>query len=235
MDENNGLLPDDKLTVFCEVSVVADTINVTGQSPITQFKLPDCRLSDDFTRMFDDGRFADCTLTVGGRDLHAHKAILAARSPVFEAMFVHETEESKRNIVNITDVDYEVLKEMLRYIYTGTAPNLHSLADDLLAAADKYALERLKIQCEQALCINLTVDNSCETLILADLHSAEQLKQQCIDFINGHAADVMDTVGWTTMVEKHARLLAETFKALATQQSPPFLMTGPQRKRLKQN
>lgn len=52
-------------------------------------------------------------------------------------MFEHEMEERKQNRVAITDVDHEVLKEMLRFIYTGKAPNLEKMADDLLAAADK--------------------------------------------------------------------------------------------------
>lgn len=52
-------------------------------------------------------------------------------------MFEHEMEERKLNRVAITDVDHEVLKEMLRFIYTGKASNLEKMADDLLAAADK--------------------------------------------------------------------------------------------------
>lgn len=60
-----------------------------------------------------------------------------ARSPVFQAMFEHEMEERKHNRVDITDVDHEVLREMLRFIYTGKASNLEKMADDLLAAADK--------------------------------------------------------------------------------------------------
>ena len=32
--------------------------------------------------------------------------------------------------------------------------------------------------CEEALCNGLTVENVCDVLILADLHSAEQLKAQ---------------------------------------------------------
>lgn len=139
--------------------------------------------------------------------------ILTARSPVFAAMFEHEMEERKQNRVAISDVDHEVLKEMLRFIYTGKAPNLEKMADDLLAAADKvcsfasyimscpmryaiqnancsplsdlqYALEKLKVMCEEALCVNLSVETAAETLILADLHSADQLKAQTIDFIN---------------------------------------------------
>lgn len=62
-----------------------------------------------------------------------------ARSPVFAAMFEHEMEERKQNKVAIIDVDQDVLKEMLRFIYTGKSPNLEKMADDLLAAADKVS------------------------------------------------------------------------------------------------
>ena len=38
--------------------------------------------------------------------------------------------------------------------------------------------------CEEALCSNLSIENVCEVLVLADLHSADQLKTHAIDFIN---------------------------------------------------
>ena len=31
MDEDNGLLPNDKLTLFCEVIIVSDSVNISGQ------------------------------------------------------------------------------------------------------------------------------------------------------------------------------------------------------------
>ena len=120
-----------------QVSVVADSVNVYGQSNQVQFKVPDCRLSDDMGQLFESQRFSDVTLSVGSREFQAHKALLAARSPVFAAMFEHEMEERKHNRVDITDVDHEVLREMLRFIYTGKTNNLDKMADDLLAAADK--------------------------------------------------------------------------------------------------
>lgn len=232
LDEANGLLPDDKLTIFCEVSVVADSVNISGQSNAVQFKVPECRLSDDLGMLFENQKFSDVTLSVSGREFQAHKAILAARSPVFAAMFEHEMEERKFNRVEIADVDHEVLREMLRFIYTGKAANLEKMADDLLAAADKYALDRLKVMCEEALCTNLSIENAADILILADLHSADQLKAQAIDFINTHATDVMETSGWKSMIMSHPHLIAEAFRALATQQIPPI---GPPRKRVKQS
>ncbi|XP_066543843.1 speckle-type POZ protein-like A [Amia ocellicauda] len=250
LDEANGLLPDDKLTLFCEVSVVQDSVNISGQSNMNMLKVPECRLSDDLGNLWECSRFTDCSLYVGGQEFKAHKSILAARSPVFNAMFEHEMEESKKNRVDINDVDPDVFKEMMRFIYTGKAPNLEKMADNLLAAADKYALERLKVMCEEALCSNLSVENVADILILADLHSAEQLKAQAIDFINrcsvlrqlgckdgknwnsSHATDIMETAGWKSMIQSHPHLVAEAFRALASAQCPPF---GIPRKRLKQS
>ena len=48
--------------------------------------------------------------------------------------------------------------------------------------------------CEEALCSNLTVENAADTLILADLHSAEHLKEMCINFINRY--DTRGDVMW---------------------------------------
>lgn len=47
-----------------------------------------------------------------------------------------------------------------------------------------------------------------------------------------HATDVMDTPGWKSMIQTHPHLIAEAFRALATQQIPPI---GPPRKRVKQS
>lgn len=55
----------------------------------------------------------------------------------------------------------------------------------------QYDLDRLKVMCEEALCSNLTVDNVCDVLILADMHSATQLKAQALDFINRLASKLL--------------------------------------------
>lgn len=45
-----------------------------------------------------------------------------------------------QNRVEINDVEPEVFKEMMCFIYTDKAPNLDKMADDLLAAADKVII-----------------------------------------------------------------------------------------------
>ena len=77
--------------------MVADSVNISGQSNAVQFKVPECRLSEDLGALFESQKFSDVTLVavVPGKEYQAHKAVLAARSPVFAAMFEHEMEERK--------------------------------------------------------------------------------------------------------------------------------------------
>lgn len=50
-----------------------------------------------------------------------------------------------QNRVEINDVEPEVFKEMMCFIYTDKAPNLDKMADDLLAAADKVKKKKFKV------------------------------------------------------------------------------------------
>ena len=58
-------------------------------------------------------------------------------SATFSSMYLKFLKSSKFKI--------EFFREMLNFIYTGKVENLNEMADDLLAAADKYALARLKV------------------------------------------------------------------------------------------
>ena len=148
-------------------------------------------MSDDFLSLLENPVYSDVTLVCGQREFPVHKAILSARSKVFQAMFEHKMLENERSRVEIEDIDGEIMLEILRFIYTGKTQNMDKFADALLPAADKYCLERLKVQCEETLCTTIDKDNVADTLILADLHSATQLRQQAIDFINTHTQGKM--------------------------------------------
>ena len=107
---------------------------------MSTLKVPDCNLPQDFGHLLESATFSDMTLKVEDKVYPVHKAILAARSPVFAAMFNHDLEETKLGVVSITDLDTEVLREMLKFIYTGKVAQLDTMADALLAAADKVSI-----------------------------------------------------------------------------------------------
>ncbi|KAH9384558.1 hypothetical protein HPB48_026566 [Haemaphysalis longicornis] len=96
---------------------------------------------------------------------------------------------------------------------------------DLLVAADKYGLERLKAMCEKAVSSNLCEVNAAEVLVLADMHSAHQLKSLALKYICGHASAVKETAGWQNMIRRHPALALEVSTELlarATFPAPPL-------------
>ncbi|OBS69355.1 hypothetical protein A6R68_02104, partial [Neotoma lepida] len=54
------------------------------------------------------------------------------------AMFEHDMGDSKKDCVELHDLEPQVVKAIMGFIYTGKAPDLDSMADALQAAADKY-------------------------------------------------------------------------------------------------
>lgn len=72
-----GVIDVDMMIECVQVSVVGETVNVTGQSSVTPVKVPTCRLSDDLGSLFERAAFSDVTLVVSDRHFHAHKAVLA--------------------------------------------------------------------------------------------------------------------------------------------------------------
>ncbi|XP_051054990.1 speckle-type POZ protein-like [Phodopus roborovskii] len=210
------LLPDYKLTLLCKVNMVQGSFDISDQSTIPEIQVPRCTMADDLGDLWEKSFFTDCCLVVAGQEFRAHKVILAARSPVFRTLFQHDLKESRTNRIEIHDLEPQVFEAMMGFIYTGKAPDLHSMADAVLAAADKYSLERLKVMCESALSRDLCVENAADSLILADLHSAKQLKTQALHFITAHASEVSETSSWKTMVGSYPHLVAEAYSSLAS-------------------
>lgn len=68
-------------------------------------------------------------------------------------------------------------------------------ARELFLAADKYALEELKIMCVKYLCENLSVNNVLEYVNFADTYGVDKLKEQALDFIISHAEDIVNIAG----------------------------------------
>lgn len=136
-DNATELLQGDKLTLSCEVEI----LDQLQQTPPNYDQEKQSKASDDMQALLDSGKFSDVKLVVGGKEFPAHKAILSARSSVFQAMFDQPPKESQDNRIEITDIEGEVFQELLRYIYTLRTPALERFDAQLLATADKVYLD----------------------------------------------------------------------------------------------
>ncbi|KAK8767778.1 hypothetical protein V5799_005437 [Amblyomma americanum] len=216
----DGLLPADTLTLKCELNALESSTVVAG--PVNgAVAIPECHLSEDLGWLLDSSYNSDVTLRVDGRTFAAHRSILAARSPVFRAMFAHPMQEQALGEVVVQDVEHDVFAALLRFMYTGRVPDSIEKPRPLFVAADKYQLERLKAACEVALLSGLTVGSAADTLLLADSHSARELRRGALEFVCAHIGHVMETTGWKAIRERRTDLVEEALLTLASQHAEP--------------
>ena len=154
-DPANGLLSDDHLTIYAEISYVGEMANLDELPDQVELeKQSQLQVMKDLHLWLENGKLADVILVVEGKEFYTHKAILGARSPVFAAMF--EVQSSKEKLScsrqHIIDIELDVFEHMLNYIYSGMVGDmlklsLNQMADKLFLAANKVIFDLFSLYC----------------------------------------------------------------------------------------
>ncbi|XVE80617.1 hypothetical protein DITRI_Ditri14bG0153700 [Diplodiscus trichospermus] len=135
-------------------------------------------------RMLTEGIHTDITINASNGSIGAHRAVLAARSPVFCSMFSHNLQEKELSTVNISDMSIEACQAFLGYIYGNIKHEeflTHRLA--LLRTADKYDISDLKEACHESLVEDIDTKNVLERLQNAALYQLPKLKSSCMRYL----------------------------------------------------
>uniref|UniRef100_A0A453RLV7 BTB domain-containing protein n=1 Tax=Aegilops tauschii subsp. strangulata TaxID=200361 RepID=A0A453RLV7_AEGTS len=94
--------------------------------------VPSSDIENHLGRLLDCGDGSDVSFVVDGETFPAHRAVLAARSPVFKAELFGSMAESTMSRVTLEDIDLATFKVFLRFIYTDALPGDDELEDSLL-------------------------------------------------------------------------------------------------------
>jgi len=218
---SSGYLVNDSLTVECTITVLGGDEEQPLPVP------PPSDMHKHFGELLQSQEGVDVMFHVSGESFAAHKVILAARSPVFKAKFFGGLEETSSESVVIEDMEPVVFRSMLHFIYTDMAPELDGdedpqaaaiMAQHLLAAADRYGLDRLKLICECKLSGGIGIGTAATTLVLAEQHHCSLLRAKCIEFIT-KSPETLDAVlatdGYAHLVASCPLVLAELLRAVA--------------------
>merc|ERR1712029_1214383 len=148
------------------------------------------KLVQDITSLLSSKHLTDITIKCG------------------ETMFDSNMMEKLTGSVEIKDMDPEVFEDLLKYIYSGEAPNIDDHTEKLLAAADRYQLEELMELCEMKLSSKLDVTNCIALLVLGDLHHASSLKGAALKFVSKNM-NLVDSRDWKQRLIANPTLMAE--------------------------
>jgi speckle-type POZ protein len=219
--EASPYLRDDRLVIECEITVIKEP-RVTQASSVFEALVPPSDLSDNLGKLLEGQDEADVIFTVKGEAFPAHKIILAMRSPVFKAQFYGPMSDKSMRDITFEDIQPAVFRALLHFIYTDSLPSMDDLDDvdkeelvkHLLVAADKYAIERMKMLCGGILCKSLDVQNVATKFALADQHHCGMLQDACVDFIisSDRMSDVLASQGYVHLKQSRAFVLVDMFE-----------------------
>ena len=165
-------------------------------------------LLNDLGNLLLDTETSDVVLLCQGEEIRAHNLILSARSPVFRAMLQSQMLESTRREIRIEDVDKDVLKEMLSYIYKIEVDVNFTKFKKLLVLADKYQIEDLVRYCEEQIIESLNYDNALEVGIFAETHNADGLLEECVQFILNNVPNSLNK-DWKETIKESPRMMVK--------------------------
>ncbi|GLT75457.1 hypothetical protein SLA2020_471800 [Shorea laevis] len=239
--ETSDYLKDDCLIMNCTVGVVRTRLEGPNQYSIP---VPPSEMGQGFKEVLESEVGCDIVFQVGDETFKAHKLILAARSPVFRAQFFGLVGDPPNlDTVVVKDIEPSIFKAMLLFIYTDKLPDVHevtgstsmcmstNMVQHLLAVADLYNLDRLKLLCESKLCEELNADTVATTLALAEQHHCTQLKSICLKFAASpvNLGAVMQSEGFNYLEECCPSLLSDLLKAFASGDENSSLLSGRKR------
>jgi speckle-type POZ protein len=173
------------------VTFVCGIIDLNGNDRVP---VPPTDLVDHLGHLLECTDGSDVSFSVGGETFCAHRAILAARSPVFKAQLFGSMADAQMDRITLHDVQPAAFRILLRFLYTDALPSDTELVKDLesssaidllqhlLAAADMYQLDRLKLMCAQKLWDRVSPETVAAMLVSAEMHNCPELKKRCIDF-----------------------------------------------------
>lgn len=133
----------------------------------------------------------DVELCAGKNRVSAHRVVLSACSPYFNAMFTGKLLESQKQVIYLKEVDESALHILVDFAYTGKAQVTQENVQVLLPAANMLQLNRVKEICCHFLVQQLHSSNCLGISKFAEAYSCQSLQKKSRKYVQDHFQDVI--------------------------------------------
>ena len=123
------------------------------------------RVWQDLRSLFQQDELTDVMLAADGQPIPCHRVLLAAASTFFHDKFVTHPESLEHNLLDIEDVDYDTLRSIVSFIYSGRLALTVGKTEKLLPDSVSLQLPELSNVCKDFLVRAADTDTSACTAI----------------------------------------------------------------------
>uniref|UniRef100_T1IKW7 Kelch-like protein diablo n=1 Tax=Strigamia maritima TaxID=126957 RepID=T1IKW7_STRMM len=136
------------------------------------------------------GKLCDVTLKIDNQSFTAHRIVLAATIPYFQAMFTHDMAESKQKEITIQGIEPQAMELLINFAYSGKLSMDVNNVQSVLVGAAFLQLQRVKDACCEFLKKRLHPSNVLGIRSFADSMGCLSLVQEANKYIQKHFVDV---------------------------------------------
>lgn len=188
-------------------------------------------LSQDMARILAEEQFADsvilCSCPDSQKPIYANSMLIKTRSTKLGAKLRDHTDPRNKDIkykLDLSELNHNVVYELLRYIYTDKVENSEAFAQKLLPLSTRFHLPGLTALCERTLLESLTPSNVPSILLLADQCGCENLRKASLRYcenseeIKGNV-QTGKTLAWRVMEMVNPDLFMEACESMGSSSS----------------
>ncbi|XP_066260852.1 kelch-like protein 26 [Euwallacea similis] len=136
--------------------------------------------------LWQKGELLDVALIVEGNVFRAHRAVLAACSDYFRAMFTDNMLEATQTEICLNGVSAKGFSQLLEYAYTARLVLNLANVQDVLAAASHVQMINCIMACSNYLQTQIDLDNCVDIATIAETYSLKSLKIKVYRYMSGH-------------------------------------------------
>ena len=202
--DNNQIFPCLKCQIFFSIVTVESCfLGVSAFSlkfaPVLKMTASKVKLSTDHVlrgldHLRNEALLCDVHLVGGGANFPAHRVVLAAASPYFQAMFTGGFKENQMSEITLNDTSSEGLKCVLDAIYTGELSISVENVCDVVPLANQLQLNEIVEHCGIFLSQNVSTHNCLSFLSVAEKYDLQEVEDECSKFV----LENFDTVSQST-------------------------------------
>ncbi|XP_015906179.1 uncharacterized protein [Parasteatoda tepidariorum] len=170
---------------------------------------------EDVLKLLRRKKLGFVTIRTENKEFFVLKAVLSTDSPVLKNM-LEIPNNGDCNLIDISDIDGDTMALVLKFLHYKTLEdiNWNTLAK-LFYVADKYQIGRLRRFCVSLLKKEISVENICDAISLADTHKNLQLMTYIQTFFCKNSTSILQSEKWKNFSLAYSELATNVLEWFA--------------------